>query len=81
MFDHDANTSARACGHRVRVRAFGARCGWQSVMCSPVCGTTTAVLAAVGPMPEMYQRAVCDPGTNPTETTKRHRLRPSECLM
>lgn len=81
MFDHGADTTARACGYRVRVPAPGARCRWQTATRVRACGTAAEVFAAAGPMPVMFQHAVRGHGANPTAITKRHRLRPSEYLM
>ena len=80
MFDHGAYTTARACGYRVRVPATGVRC-WRPVTRMRARGTAIGLLAAVGPMPVMFQLAVRGHGAYPTPTTKRHRLRPSEYLM
>ena len=81
MSDLGTCTAARACGYRVRVPAPDARCRWQPVVQSWARGTAIGVLTAVGPMPTMFQHAVCGHGASPTATIKRHRLRPSECLM
>lgn len=81
MFNHGADTTARACGYRVRVPALGARCRWQTATRVRACGTAIGVLTAAGPMPVMFQHAVRGHGANPTATIKRRRLRPSECLM
>lgn len=81
MSDLGTYTTARACGYRVRVPAPDARCRWQPVTRSRTRGTTIDVLTAVGPMPTMFQHAARGQGANPAATVKRHRLRPSECLM
>ena len=81
MFDHRADTTARACGYCVRVPATGVRCGWQPVTRRATCGTAIGASAAARLMPGMFQHAVRGHGANPTATTKRHRLRPSEYLM
>ena len=80
MLDHGAYTTTRACGYRVRVPETGVRC-WQPVNRMRERGTAIGLLVAVGPMPVMFQHAVRGHAANPTATTKRHRLRPSERLM
>ena len=81
MFDHGADATALDCGYRVRVPAPGARCRWQTATRVRACGTAAGVFMAAGPMPVMFQHAVRGHGAKPTAITKRHRLRPSECLM
>ena len=80
MFDHGADITARACGYRVRVPATGVRC-WRPVTRVAARGMAFGQLAAAGHMPAMFQHAVRGHGANPTATTKRRRLRPSEYLM
>ena len=81
MSDYGTYNTARAAVGRVRVPAFGARCGQRPVMWRPMRGIAFGVRTAMGPMPTAFRYAVRGRGTNPTTAIKCHRLRPSECLM
>ena len=81
MSDFGTYNTARASNGRVRVPALGARCDQQPVMWRRERGMPMGVRIATGPMPTVFRHAVRVCGTHLTATNKRHRLRPSECLM